>query len=66
MMIAALPWLLIGISGIVFELFGSVGYEKFLRVFHIDLTLGQVQLIGLISFAVTILLFLIRRALPKE
>ena len=65
LIIVASPWLLIGLSGIIYELFGPVGYERMLNLLHVKLTLGQIQLIGLISFVVTIILVLIRRVMIK-
>lgn len=65
-MIAAIPGLAIGFSGVIYELFGSSGYDKFLNLLHVHLTLGQLQLIGLISFLTAGLLFLLGRVLFKD
>ena len=66
MVIAAIPGFLIGGSGVIYELFGSNGYDKFLNLLHIHLTLGQIQLIGLISFIAAGLLFLLRWVFFKD
>lgn len=66
MCFSAIPMLIIGLSGVIYELFGPKGYERFLRLFHIRLSLGQIQLIGMISSVVTLLLFLIWRELCKK
>lgn len=66
MIISALPWILIGISGVIYELFGPSGYDKFLILLNIKLTLGQIQLIGLISFIVSVIIFLLIRVLRNR
>ena len=66
MVIAAVPGLVIGASGVIYELFGPSGYDKFLNLLYIHLTLGQIQLIGLISILAAGLLFLLRWVLFKD
>lgn len=55
------PVLIIGLTGIIDEIFGPTGYEKFLLKLKIPWTYNQIWLIGFVFSIISIIIYVIRK-----